>query len=248
MNENGAEDMGDSIGRKLITAGHLTTKLKKGSAQDMSAGYVSILFHKYGIKIQSGVFNSLEIPYANINGAEYEDRDSIGNYTHKDKTVAGRAAAGGVLLGPIGAIIGGMSGIGKKSKKHQKETDYLILSYQDTTTESNEILVFAGKNKREKYEKFITELYDRKRKATPVASDTSSGTHRVYPKPKKRKSVALPLAIFLGFWGVDRFYLGYKWLGVFKLLTVGGYFIWWLIDIYLILSDSMTDVEDRSLA
>ena len=39
----------------------------------------------------------------------------------------------------------------------------------------------------------------------------------------KNKIVALLLSIFLGGWGIDRFYLGYIGMGILKLLT-GGVF------------------------
>lgn len=45
--------------------------------------------------------------------------------------------------------------------------------------------------------------------------------------------IAAVLAILLGFLGVDRFYAGNAVAGVIKLLTVGGFGIWWLIDIAL---------------
>ena len=41
--------------------------------------------------------------------AEYETIE-------KDKSVIGRAVVGGLLLGPVGAIVGGMSGIGTKKE------------------------------------------------------------------------------------------------------------------------------------
>lgn len=47
----------------------------------------------------------------------------------------------------------------------------------------------------------------------------------------KSQMVALILAIFLGWLGIHRFYLGYIWQGVVQLLTFGGFGIWWLIDI-----------------
>ncbi|MBQ3998720.1 MAG: TM2 domain-containing protein [Paludibacteraceae bacterium] len=46
----------------------------------------------------------------------------------------------------------------------------------------------------------------------------------------KDPKVALLLAIFLGGYGVDRFYLGQAGLGVLKLLTCGGCSIWAIID------------------
>lgn len=50
----------------------------------------------------------------------------------------------------------------------------------------------------------------------------------------KSKIVALILSIFLGELGIDRFYLGYIGLGILKLITFGGFGIWYLIDIILI--------------
>ena len=50
----------------------------------------------------------------------------------------------------------------------------------------------------------------------------------------KSFSTAILLSLFLGYLGIDRFYLGYTGLGVAKLLTFGGCGIWSLIDLILI--------------
>jgi tetratricopeptide (TPR) repeat protein len=57
--------------------------------------------------------------------------------------------------------------------------------------------------------------------------------------PMKRRTTALILSIFLGWAGVDRFYLGYWGSGVVKLLTFGGFYVWWIIDIIRILANKL---------
>ena len=47
----------------------------------------------------------------------------------------------------------------------------------------------------------------------------------------KSPMAALMLAIFLGCYGVDRFYLGSVGSGIAKLLLCGGCLIWWIMDI-----------------
>lgn len=47
--------------------------------------------------------------------------------------------------------------------------------------------------------------------------------------------ISLILSIIVGSLGVDRFYVGDIGLGVIKLITCGGFYIWWLIDMFLIM-------------
>lgn len=56
------------------------------------------------------------------------------------------------------------------------------------------------------------------------------------------------LSLFLGGLGVDRFYLGKFGTGVLKFLTFGGFGIWYLIDLVLILTDSITDKGGKKLS
>ena len=50
----------------------------------------------------------------------------------------------------------------------------------------------------------------------------------------KDPTLSLILSILVGSMGVDRFYIGNVGMGVGKLLTCGGVYIWWFIDIFLI--------------
>jgi TM2 domain-containing membrane protein YozV len=60
--------------------------------------------------------------------------------------------------------------------------------------------------------------------------------------------VALLLSLFVGTLGVDRFYLGYTGLGLAKLFTLGGCYVWWIIDLIKIASGNMTDANGQPLA
>ncbi len=68
-------------------------------------------------------------------------------------------------------------------------------------------------------------------------------------EPKRREFlVALLLSIFLGYLGIDRFYLGYIGLGILKLVTMGGCGVWSIIDIILIATRKMKDADGYPLA
>jgi TM2 domain-containing membrane protein YozV len=64
---------------------------------------------------------------------------------------------------------------------------------------------------------------------------------------QKSQSTTFLLSYFLGFLGVDRFYLGYTGLGILKLLTCGGLGIWAVIDMVLIAVGSMRDANGLAL-
>lgn len=94
------------------------------------------------------------------------------------------------------------------------------------------------------YKKLLPLLESRKR--------NNLRTHRraqaeITRKNHQRWLIALILSITLGFFGVDRFYLGKKRTAIIKFLTLGGYGIWWIIDIILIALGKTSDAKGRAV-
>jgi TM2 domain-containing membrane protein YozV len=101
--------------------------------------------------------------------------------------------------------------------------------------------------------------------AAPVAQPIAQTVQDVYPEPtvgiaaapqpdtsseegKKSYLAAVFLSYFLGIWGVDRFYLGYIGTGILKLLTLGGFGLWWLIDVILTITNARKAKDGTALA
>jgi len=89
---------------------------------------------------------------------------------------------------------------------------------------------------------------------TPTQPANTAGPAPVAPaatspaeESDKSYLTAWLLSYFLGFLGVDRFYLGYTGLGVAKLLTLGGCGIWALVDWILIMAGATKDAQGRVL-
>jgi len=59
-----------------------------------------------------------------------------------------------------------------------------------------------------------------------------------YPKSFPR---AILLCALLGIFGIHRFYTGYKRIGFIQMFTLGGFGIWWLIDLFSLSFNSYKD-------
>lgn len=73
-----------------------------------------------------------------------------------DKSVLGRAAVGGLLLGPLGAVVGGMSGIGTKKKELDKE--YFVINYISTSNNQTSAISFEIVGATIGFEPFLVKL------------------------------------------------------------------------------------------
>ncbi|KAF9347195.1 hypothetical protein BGX26_001297 [Mortierella sp. AD094] len=62
-----------------------------------------------------------------------------------------------------------------------------------------------------------------------------------YCESDRSYPIAILLSFFFGYVGIDRFYLGYVISGVLKLATAGGFGIWYVIDILLIIIGGLPD-------
>ncbi len=62
------------------------------------------------------------------------------------------------------------------------------------------------------------------------------------------KTTLLLISIFLGGLGVDHFAVGRIGTGILKLITGGGFGIWWIIDIVMIARGTFVDASGRPIA
>lgn len=61
----------------------------------------------------------------------------------------------------------------------------------------------------------------------------------------KSRLVALLFCFFLGAFGIHRFYVGKIGTGILMLMTLGGFGIWVIIDLILIVAGSFRDKQGK---
>lgn len=113
--------------------------------QYITEGSCNVLAHTNGICIMRGL-NFFYLSYKQIISMKYVSHQQL---TTENKSVIGRAALGGLLLGPIGAIVGGISGIGSKTKTLG---NYLfVINFYDVYTHTVQSLLFVAKNENPRF-------------------------------------------------------------------------------------------------
>lgn len=128
---------------------------KENVVEGIPSGKVHVLLYERGISIRGSWYLSvIDIHNSQIISLSQTTQEEL---IQKKKSVVGRAIVGGILTGGIGAIIGGMSGLGSKTKKGIKY--YLIINYWDIKTKKpmsiligtdTEIALFIKKWEKEK--------------------------------------------------------------------------------------------------
>ncbi len=107
----------------------------------INPGGVKVLLHKLGINIATGLYTSqMEIHNSQIISIDFADQSEL---LKQNKSVIGRAVVGNLLMGPMGAIVGGMSGIGSKNVK---KNSYLVINFWDRFTKQAQTLLIRGKD------------------------------------------------------------------------------------------------------
>ena len=80
-----------------------------------------------------------------------------------------------------------------------------------------------------------------------LAADESK-TGMLHAVQYKDPTTALILSLLIGPYGIDRFYIGDTGIGVAKLLTCGGLWIWAIIDWFLIMDATRQKNLERLMA
>lgn len=112
---------------------------------EIPEGDVKIALHTNGVCIWKGTafYYISDQQIINISTAT-EDQIMT-----ESKSIIGRAIVGGLILGPLGAVIGGMSGVGSKQKLKGKY--YLIINFWDLMSQSAQTLLISTKIKPDRF-------------------------------------------------------------------------------------------------
>jgi len=117
----------------------------------IQSGKIDILRCQKGIAVKGAGQSWLKI--LPIHDSQIISFKSItrGELVAKDKSVIGRAAVGSLIMGPLGAVVGGMSALNKSESI--KDISYFVINYWDKDTKSAQTLLLRAD--KEKIQSFI---------------------------------------------------------------------------------------------
>lgn len=108
-------------------------KILEDVEQYKAGNMVNVLLHDDHLELSVPIqkIHPITLDYKKITDVYYGFETEI---VSKNKSVIGRAAAGGIVFGSVGAVIGAVSGSGKKEKKELHAL--FIISYTSSTGET----------------------------------------------------------------------------------------------------------------
>ena len=121
--------------RKFVETVYFDKSLQEVNIQGFKSGNMKIELCKNGLKLEQGILHPMEF---SIHKTQLLQIKRFVQNSEEEKSILGRAAVGGLLLGPAGAVVGGLSGTGKKTKTIY----YLTIKYWDKDLNSSFCLVF----------------------------------------------------------------------------------------------------------
>lgn len=104
------------------------------------SGKVQVLLHTHGVRVFGGL-NMFDIHNSQIINIL---KTSSAQLVQANKSVLGRAVVGSVIMGPLGAIVGGMSGLSTKEKL--QVTQYVVINFWDVESRTPQSILIQCDN------------------------------------------------------------------------------------------------------
>ncbi len=122
-------------------------------------GSVTVYVHTNGIEVLSGI-DKFFISFDQLISLKFIPEEKL---AQENKSVIGRAVVGGLLLGPLAAVVGGLSGIGKKTKK--LGNFLLAINFWDVYSHRIQTLLICSKKEEGAFLKLVEK--EKNKKNTP---------------------------------------------------------------------------------